>query len=109
MSVGLREAIEYPSINDAVRLLEASVNESEDNFVRNTFSLVESLLHTDFDGRVCLLFVMDQLFRADSHKSESLSDDLGLSCTSRAGRSNKHDLWWSTGSSIAESNTQHSS
>jgi len=28
--------------------------------------------------------------------------------TSGAGRSNEHDLWGSTGSSIAESNTQHS-
>lgn len=105
MGVSLREAIKHPSVHDTVRLLEASVNKSQDNFIGDVFSLLESLLDTDFNSGVGFLLVTHQLFRGDSDKSESLSDDLALRSTSRAGRSDKHDLWGSTGSSIAESNS----
>jgi hypothetical protein len=105
LGIGLGEAIEHPSVNDTVGLLEASVNESENDLIGNIFSLIESLLHTDFNGRVCLLLVTDQLLRAHGDKSESLSDDLGLRGTSRAGGSDENNLWWSTGSSVSESNT----
>lgn len=55
------------------------------------------------------MFVTHQLLRADSNKSESLSNNFTLRSTSRAGRSNKHDLWWSAGSTVSKSNTEHSS
>jgi len=52
LGVSLREAIEHPSVDDTVGLLETSVNESQDNFIRDVFSLLKSLLDADFNSGV---------------------------------------------------------
>jgi hypothetical protein len=66
-------------------------------------------LNTHLNSGVGFLFITHQLLGADGNKPESLSDNFTLRSTSRAGRSNKHDLWWSTGSTVSKSNTEHSS
>jgi hypothetical protein len=109
LSISLREAIEDPSVDDAIRLLEAGVDESQNNFIRDFFSFLEGLLDTNFNGGVSFLFITNQSSRAHRYKSVSLSNNIALSSTSRAGRTKENNSWGLARSSIAESNFQHSS
>lgn len=57
LSISLRETVEDPSVDNAIRLLEAGIDESQNNFIRNFFSLLEGLLYTNFNGGVSFLFI----------------------------------------------------
>lgn len=105
LGVSLREAIQHPSVDDTIGLLQASIDKSQNDFIGNVFSLLKSLLNSNFNGGVGFLLVSNQLFRAHSHKSVSLSNNLALGSTARSRRTKENDSRRLAGSSIAESNS----
>jgi hypothetical protein len=107
LGLSLGETVEDPSVNAAVTLANAGVDEAEHDLVGDLFTALDCLLDLDLDTGVFLGFNLDELGRAHIHNAESFSKQLGLGRAARAGWAEEDDPWGSAGSAIAVSELEH--
>jgi hypothetical protein len=88
-------------------LAETGVNKAKEDLVRDLFSVFKGFLNLNFDSRVLFSLNFDKFSRGNIYYTESLSEKLGLSGTSRAGWAEEDNTWGSAGSSIAVAELEH--
>ena len=76
----LRESIKDPSIDAAVALAYSLIYQSQQDLIRDRFTLVGSLLDLNLDWWVPLSLFLEDLLWTDQNKTESFRGDLSLGC-----------------------------
>jgi len=107
--LGLRlgETIHDPPVQLAVAFLQTLVHLLKNQVVRDLLPILLCLLHHHLDTGVLLLVILHQRLGRDTHQAESVGDDLGLGCSAGAWRSQKEHLWWASGGTVAEPDSEH--